>query len=162
MPANNSATKEAAAFAKHKSAAVRNDNDNNNGSQGSGGAKMSLLARFLIFVFVPSFTGLVGYGISYLQSMQSQRRAGNKNEGEVLEEPHEVNFDRDFVTPFLLSLAFVIVLGFQTNGFSMKPGEKGANKGAFAWPKARKVQKIRRERVIVDDEEDDIDGKKEQ
>jgi len=67
-----------------------------------------------------------------------------------------VDFDRDFVTPFLLSLAFVIVLGFQTNGFSPQSKER---KGAFVWPKTRKVQKIRHERVIVEDDEGGSDKK---
>lgn len=145
MPADGSDKKGAAAFAKHKSAAIRNGNAENE----NRGAKMSLLARFLIFVFVPSFTGLVGLGTSYLQSMRNE-------EGD--EDPHEVDFDRDFVTPFLLSLALVIVLGFQTNGFSGEP-RRGERRGPFVWPKARKVQKIRRERVIV---EDDDATKKEQ
>ena len=143
MPADVSGNQDATtAFAKHKSAAIRNDNDDSN--QTNGGAKMSLLARFLIFVIVPSLTGLAGLGTSYLQSMR-----GGTNDDE--EEPHEVDFDRDFVTPFLLSLAFVIVLVFQTNGFS---GERKKKRGPFVWPKARKVQKIRRERVIVDDSDD--------
>ena len=56
-------------------------------------------------------------------------------------------------------MAFVIVIGFQTNGFAF--GAKDARrKGAFVWPKTRTVQKIRRERVIVDDV--DGDDKKEQ
>jgi len=114
---------------------------------------MSFLARFLIFVFVPSFTGLAGLGISYLQS--GRRVENNNNDSDSEEEVHEVNFDRDFVTPFLLALALVIVLGFQTNGFSME--HDGQRKGAFVWPKARTVQRIRRERVIVDG-----DDKKEQ
>lgn len=71
------------------------------------------------------------------------------------EPQHVVDFDRDFVTPFLLALALVVVVGFQTSGFSNADA-----KGAFAWPKARKVQRIRRERVVVDD--DDGDKKKEQ
>lgn len=112
---------------------------------------MSLLARFLIFAFIPSFTGLAGLGISYLQIIMQRRR------GDSEEEVQKVNFDQDFVTPFLLALALVIVLGFQTNGFSMDAGEK--RRGAFVWPKARTVERVRRERVVVDDDGDD---KKEQ
>ena len=44
----------------------------------------------------------------------------------------------------------MIVIGFQTNGFT---GKK--RRGAFVWPTTRKVQKVRRERVIVDDNTDD-------
>ena len=143
---NNSSTKAGAAgaFAKHKTI-EQHDKE----QRGGDGTKMSLLARFLIFIFIPSFTGLTGLGVSYLQSILS-RRLGTEGD-----EPHEVDFDRDFVTPFLLALASVIVIGFQTGGFSKDAGS--GRKGAFVWPKTRRVQKIRRERVIVDD-----DDKKEQ
>ena len=143
---NNSSTKAGAAgaFAKHKTI-EQHDKE----QRGGDGTKMSLLARFLIFIFIPSFTGLTGLGVSYLQSIQS-RRLGTEDD-----EPHEVDFDRDFVTPFLLALAFVIVIGCQTSGCSRDAGS--GRKGGFGWPKTRRVQKIRRERVIVDD-----DDKKEQ
>ena len=145
---NNSSTEAGAAgaFAKHKTI-EQHDKE----QRGGDGTKMSLLARFLIFIFIPSFTGLTGLGVSYLQSIQSRRLGTEDDE----DEPHEVNFDRDFVTPFLLALAFVIVIGFQTSGFSKDAGS--GRKGAFAWPTTKRVQKIRRERVIVDD-----DDKKEQ
>ncbi len=133
----------AAAFAKHKPNATQTTDDD----APQRGAKMPLTARLLIFLFIPSFTGLCGLGISYLQTMQNK----NLEEGET---PHEVNFDTDFVTPFLLSLAFVIVVGFQTNGFAFGAGD-ARRKGAFVWPKTRTVQKIRRERVIVDDVDED-------
>mmetsp|Transcript_7432 Transcript_7432/g.16227 ORF Transcript_7432/g.16227 Transcript_7432/m.16227 type:complete len:150 (+) Transcript_7432:273-722(+) len=141
------------AFAKHKSA-VQNDGVN---PSASGGAKMSWLARFLIFVFVPSFTGLTGLGVSYLQSLREKRYGGGGEDGSSGDDPHEVDFDRDFVTPFLLSLALVVVLGFQTGGFSTDRQPRGA----FVWPKARKVQRVRRERVVVDDADAD-DSKKQQ
>mmetsp|Transcript_12946 Transcript_12946/g.27490 ORF Transcript_12946/g.27490 Transcript_12946/m.27490 type:complete len:142 (+) Transcript_12946:232-657(+) len=133
-----------AAFAKHKPTAA--DETNKNANEPDYG-KMSLGARFLIFVFVPCFTGVTGLGISYLESLKSPAEG---------EEQHVVDFDRDFVTPFLLALALVVVLGFQTNGFS--PG--AARKSAFVWPKARTVQRVRRERVVVEDE--DVGGKKDQ
>ncbi|KAL7523367.1 hypothetical protein ACHAXR_000144, partial [Thalassiosira sp. AJA248-18] len=94
-----------AAFAKHKVAQA-----NNNTSSTTSGAKMPLTARLLIFVFIPTFTGLCGLGISYLQQLQGKYLNSDNND--------RVNFDRDFVSPFLLGLAFVIVIGFQTGGFS--------------------------------------------
>ena len=58
------------------------------------------------------------------------------------------------MTPFLLGLAFVIIIGFQTGGF------KREKSFAVSWPRARRVRKVRRERVIVEDEvEDDLDKK---
>eukprot|EP00585_Thalassiosira_rotula_P013563 CAMPEP_0196131648 /NCGR_PEP_ID=MMETSP0910-20130528/1561_1 /TAXON_ID=49265 /ORGANISM="Thalassiosira rotula, Strain GSO102" /LENGTH=143 /DNA_ID=CAMNT_0041391131 /DNA_START=124 /DNA_END=555 /DNA_ORIENTATION=+ len=128
-----------AVFAKHKSVAIQNDNNSNNAASG---AKMSLVARFLIFIFIPSFTGFTGLGVSYLQQTRPQEE-GVK--------PHVVDFDRDFVTPFLLAMALVVVLGFQTGGFSNGPNNRTA---ALSWPKTRKVQRVRKERVIVEDEED--------
>ena len=130
-------SKSESAFAKHKAIQQNDETPSNTGT------KMPLTARLLIFIVIPTFTGVAGLGISYLQSLRLF-------EGEK----HAVNFDTDFVTPFLLALAFVIVIGFQTNGFT---GEK--RRGAFVWPTTRKVQKVRRERVIVDD---NIDDKKEQ
>ena len=59
-----------------------------------------------------------------------------------------VDFDRDFLTPFLLSMALVVVIGFQTRGYSTNE-----RKAAFQWPKTRRVRTVRRERVIVDDDE---------
>lgn len=120
------------AFAKHKAA----ENDT---PKASRGAKMPWVGRFLIFVFVPTFTGITGLGVSYLQALRNDQL----DEGE---EPHEVDFDRDFVTPFLLAMALVIVLGFQTGGFRTRE-----RKAAFAWPTARTVQRVRHERVVVDD-----------
>jgi len=60
---------------------------------------------------------------------------------------HEVDFDRDFLNPFLLSMALVVVLGFQTRGYSTKERQY-----FLQWPKARKVKKITRKRVVVDDD----------
>jgi len=72
----------------------------------------------------------------------------SREEGEDL---HVVDFDRDFVTPFLLAMALVVVLGFQTGGFSNGQNNRAA---ALTWPKTRKVQRVRKERVIVEDKED--------
>mmetsp|Transcript_11890 Transcript_11890/g.21150 ORF Transcript_11890/g.21150 Transcript_11890/m.21150 type:complete len:150 (+) Transcript_11890:273-722(+) len=146
MSNSNSTTAAAtSSFAKHVL-----QNNTNNDTTPTTPAKMSLLARFLIFLFIPCFTGLSGYGISHLQSL---RNSSSSSSGEP---QHVVDFDRDFVTPFLLALALVVVVGFQTSGFS----NGDARKGAFSWPKARKVQRIRRERVVVDDDDDDDHDKK--
>ena len=137
-------TKEA--FAKHKT--IQN-NDTSSTSQNST-TKMSIFARILIFIFIPSITGLSGLGVSYMLSLKTPQEG---------EEEHIVDFDRDFVTPFLLALAFVIVLGFQTNGFN--PQSAAKRKGVFVWPSTRR--KVRRERIVVDDDDNaNADNKKEQ
>ena len=132
------------AFAKHKT--IQNNDTSSQTTNGT--TKMSIFARILIFICVPSITGLSGLGVSYMLSLKTPQ------EGE--DEQHIVDFDRDFVTPFLLALAFVVVLGFQTNGFN--PQSAANRKGVFVWPSTRR--KVRRERIVVDD--DDNADKKEQ
>ena len=133
------------ALAKHKT----NQNDTSTSQTSNGTTKMSIFARILIFIFIPSITGLSGLGVSYMQSLKTPQEG---------EEEHIVDFDRDFVTPFLLALAFVIVLGFQTNGFN--PQAAANRKGVFVWPSTRR--KVRRERIIVDDDDNNAADKKEQ
>ncbi|KAL7537453.1 hypothetical protein ACHAWF_005765 [Thalassiosira exigua] len=146
MPGPTTSTPEAAtaAFAKQKAA---DPSANNDEPRGGGSRTMSFVARVLIFGLIPCLTGLTGLGVSYLQSLK-----GPDDEGDGEPLSHVVDFDRDFVTPFLLGLALVVVIGFQTGGFS----SDGPRRGAFVWPKARRVQRVRTERVVVDDE-----GKKE-
>ena len=54
----------------------------------------------------------------------------------------EVDFNKDFVTPFLLSMAFVVILGFRTSGFAHKIGggdvEGGGGKEAGGGGKKKK------------------------
>jgi hypothetical protein len=54
----------------------------------------------------------------------------------------------------------VIIIGFQTGGFRYAGGQTALERRyALSWPKARRVRKVRRERVIVEDgEEKDDDG----
>lgn len=92
-------------------------NESNNG--GDFG-KMSLKARLLVFIIVPLSTGFIGLAASYLQSTRNTDVTLNKDN-----KPHEIDFDNDFVTPALLGLAFVIVIGFQTGGFQGGRGDGG-------------------------------------
>ncbi len=123
--------------------------------------RMSLKARLLVFIIVPLSTGFIGLAASYLQSTRTTDVTLNKDD-----KPHEIDFDNDFVTPALLGLAFVIVIGFQTGGFQIGYSGGGARGGggrggmerkfALSWPKAKRIKKVRRERVIIED--DDIVG----
>ena len=81
---------------------------------------------------------MCGLGVSYLKTLRSRYDKDEK--------PHEVSFDNDFIMPFLLCLALVVVLGIQTKGFTTRE-----RTGAFQWPKTRVVKKVRRERVVVDE-----------
>ena len=130
----------------------------NESSDGDFG-KMSLKARLLVFIIVPLSTGFIGLAASYLQSTRTTDVTLNKDN-----KPHEIDFDNDFVTPALLGLAFVIVIGFQTGGFQIGySGGGGRGRGgggggmerkfALSWPKARRIKKVRRERVIIEDDD---------
>lgn len=111
---------------------------------------MSLTGRLLVFLLIPTCTGLIGLFSSYLQSTRSDNE--NNKDGD----PHKIDLDRDFVTPFLLGLALVIVVGFQTKGFTVAGGmSEMERKYAVSWPKARRVRKVRKERVIVEDDDED-------
>mmetsp|Transcript_26076 Transcript_26076/g.40958 ORF Transcript_26076/g.40958 Transcript_26076/m.40958 type:complete len:156 (-) Transcript_26076:153-620(-) len=143
------------AFSKHTEQQLQPPTSNNNDAPANTSGdfgQMSLTGRLLVFLLVPTSTGLIGLFSSFLQSTRPK-----ENEGD---EPHTIDLDRDFVTPFLLGLALVIVVGFQTKGFTVAGGMSGMERQfALQWPKARRVRKIRRERVIVEDE--DVDDKKE-
>ena len=156
------------AFAKHTEQQLAQSNDSNNNtantannSSSSGDfGQMSLTARLTVFLLIPTCTGLFGLIGSYLQTNRDPTTLDGAKE-----EPHKVDFDRDFVTPFLLGLALVIIVGFQTGGFRYAGGQTALERRyALSWPKARRVRKVRRERVIVEDgeegENDDGEGKK--
>ena len=169
-----STTKEEAAFSRHSeqqkqlqsstaAAATTAANNTNNATQrnNNGGdfGQMSLTARLLVFIIVPLLTGFIGLAASYLQST---RPPPDDNDGK--QQQHTVDFDRDFVTPALLGLAFVIIIGFQTGGFRIIGGQGEEREGgerrryALSWPKARRVRKVRREIVIVEDDNDNDDN----
>ncbi|KAL7468061.1 hypothetical protein ACHAXS_008296 [Conticribra weissflogii] len=153
MPSS-STNESTAAFARHsldeqhrQQRAANNatdSNDNANSAHPLG--QMSLTARLLIFIFIPTFTGLMGLLISYLESLHIPSPDEKDERGNPMKQ-HEVDFDRDFLNPFLLSMALVIVLGFQTRGYSTKERQFFVQ-----WPKARKVKKVTRKRVVVDDD----------
>jgi hypothetical protein len=98
--------------------------------------RMSLVGRILIFLAFPMFIGWAGLSVGYLRTVNDKSQ--------------QVDFDRDFVFPFLLALALVVVITIQTKGFtaSMKP--------LVQWPKVRRKRKIIRKRVIVDDNGNEI------
>eukprot|EP00573_Skeletonema_grethae_P006393 CAMPEP_0201692796 /NCGR_PEP_ID=MMETSP0578-20130828/5586_1 /ASSEMBLY_ACC=CAM_ASM_000663 /TAXON_ID=267565 /ORGANISM="Skeletonema grethea, Strain CCMP 1804" /LENGTH=165 /DNA_ID=CAMNT_0048178223 /DNA_START=161 /DNA_END=658 /DNA_ORIENTATION=+ len=157
----NQSSKKSSAFSKHTEQQLQpptNNTDNVVPTNSSGDfGQMSLTARLLVFLLIPISTGLIGLFSSYLQSTRTN---GEENKDG---EPHTIDLDRDFVTPFLLGLALVIVVGFQTKGFTVAGGmTEMERKYAVAWPKARRVRRVRRERVIVEDEddEDEDDDKK--
>lgn len=109
-------------FDKH----AKEDSDKNSNN---GGAEMSWVARIVIFLGFPTAMGFLGLYMAYLETI--------RNPGE-----REIDFDTDFIIPFLLALTMCIVIGFQTKGFKTKEIEP-----VVKWPKIRKkkvVKKVKR------------------
>mmetsp|Transcript_19352 Transcript_19352/g.28874 ORF Transcript_19352/g.28874 Transcript_19352/m.28874 type:complete len:154 (+) Transcript_19352:158-619(+) len=144
-----SSSPQKSAFSKHTQEQIQQPSTTATTNDENPYGQMSLTARLLVFLLVPSATGLIGLFSSFLQSTRTPPEG---------QEPHTIDLDRDFMTPFLLGLAFVIVIGFQTGGFRVAGGMTAMErKFALSWPKAKRVRKVRRERVIVEDEDGDLD-----
>ncbi len=62
------------------------------------------------------------------------------------EKSKELNFDTDFIIPFLMTFVVVSVIMVQTKGFSSEA------KPVVSWPKVRKKKKVVRKTVVVDDD----------
>lgn len=92
-------------------------------TQEANGEGLTFLGRVGLFLLFPLVTGIVGMYFAFLQQKKDPSR--------------ELSFDQDFVMPFLLSLAMVIVIGFQTNGFRSRKV-----KPLVQWPKVKRVKKI--------------------
>jgi len=86
----------------------------------------------VIFVVFPTLMGFIGLYMGYLESIRKPER--------------ELDFDTDFVMPFLLALAFTIVVGFQTKGYTTNKVEP-----LVKWPK------VRRKKVIKKVKKEDLD-----
>lgn len=93
------------------------------------GKQMPWSVRLVIFLLFPLLVGLIGLYMGYLESLRKPDR--------------ELNVDTDFVMPFLLALAFAVVIAFQTKGFQTRNVEP-----LVKWPKVRRkkvVRKVRKE-----------------
>jgi hypothetical protein len=84
---------------------------------------LTLLGKLGVFIGFPLIIGLVGLYTSFLEIAKNKER--------------ELSFDRDFVLPFLLALAMVSVIGFQTGGYSQNEVQP-----LVSWPKVKRVKKI--------------------
>ena len=100
----------------------------------------SLMKRIILFVIFPTCVGGFGLVSAYLVNVES-------------EDSKPVNFDRDFIYPFILALATASVVWYQTNGFTYtKP------KPLVTWPKVKRKRKIiRTQRFVDNDDEEDED-----
>lgn len=102
-------------FDKHKDSKTKN---------ASAGPGLSWSARITIFLLFPLCVGCIGLYIGYLEASRKPDR--------------ELNFDTDFVMPFLLALTFVLVVGFQTKGYTKNKVEP-----LVKWPKVRRKKVVR-------------------
>lgn len=104
------------------------------------------LSKILLFLFLPTLAGLLGLYTAYLKQYKDP--------------DSKMSIEADFGLPFMLTLLLVIVIGFQTSGYSsseLKPVVK--------WPKVKKRRIITHKHVVksdVGDEGDDDDDDDEQ
>lgn len=87
------------------------------------GGKLTLLGKIGLFLVAPLGMGVCGLYMAYLQTLRNPS--------------HEISFDRDFIMPSILTLALIVVVGFQTGGFS-----DASAKPMIKWPKVKKVKKV--------------------
>ena len=99
-------------------------------------------ARVALFLLLPFIVGSFGFTLSYF----TKKYTGHTK---------EVNFDTDFILPFLLTFVLVTVIMIQTQGFKTTKA-----KGIVTWPKMIKKKKIIRKTVIVDDDGNEITDEK--
>ena len=113
------------------------------GGQQKSSRALSFVGRVLLFLGIPFMMGIFGVLTAYLT-----KRGANPEDGET----REIDFDKDFVFPFMLSLVMIVVIGIQTRGFKQKETNP-----LLAWPKVRRKRKIIHKRVIIEDD-DGSDG----
>jgi hypothetical protein len=95
---------------------------------------MTIASRMTLFFVFPLLIGSIGLITSYLQHNLSK-------------DPRPMDFDRDFVQPFLITLVLVVVVSIQTGNFSTYNA-----KPLVSWPKVVKKKKIIHKTVLVDDD----------
>ena len=87
------------------------------------GPGLTFLGKLGLFLGFPFLVGLLGLYAGYSDSRKEPDR--------------KVDLDRDFIMPFLLALAMVVVIGMQTNGFAKKEVNP-----LVKWPKVKRVKKF--------------------
>ena len=127
--------KETTAFSQHQQqdAALQTNSPQAQRPQDEG---ISLFAKMLLYLGVPFFCGTAGLYIGYIRTLQDKQP--------------KINFDVDFVLPFLLALALVVVISFQTKGFSTQVTP------LVQWPKVKRKRKIIRKQVLVDEHGNEV------
>lgn len=106
-----------------------------NGQQPKKSKSMTITSRFFLFVLAPTAAGFLGLSASYFNS-----KFGRDN-------PGPIDFDRDFILPFLIALVLICVVSIQTQNFASYEA-----KPLVSWPKVVKKKKVVRKTVLVDDD----------
>ena len=95
---------------------------------------MTIASRLVLFFILPLIVGSLGLITSHVQNLLGK-------------EPVPMNFDRDFVYPFLITLVLVVIVSIQTGNFSTYQA-----KPLITWPKVVRKKKITRKTIVVDDD----------
>lgn len=94
----------------------------------------TIASRIMLLFLFPLCVGSLGLGASHFQNSFSG-------------DPNPMNFERDFILPFLMTMVLVVVVSLQTGSFSKYKADPLVH-----WPKVVKKQKIVRRTVVVDDD----------
>ena len=90
---------------------------------------MTFCGKLVIFLIFPLVVGMMGLWMAYLATLDDPTK--------------KIRIEADFVFPFMLTLLLVLVVGYQTGGFtSSKP------KPALQWPKVQKQRKVIHKHVV--------------
>eukprot|EP01083_Nonionella_stella_P133278 405159_1 len=106
---------------------IQNQNQNQKGMN-------SIASRIVLLFIFPLCVGSLGLGASHFQNTFTS-------------DPNPMNFERDFILPFLMTMVLVVVVSLQTGSFSKYKADPLVH-----WPKVVKKQKIIRRTVVVDDD----------
>lgn len=98
--------------------------------------------KVTIYLALPTLAGITGLGAAYLKQLSEPDR--------------KLTIEADFGLPFMLTLLLVVVVGFQTNGYTTSQA-----KPLIHWPKVKKTRKIIHKHVVKGKDDDSDDGKDE-
>lgn len=97
------------------------------------------LSKFILFLLLPTVAGLIGLYAAYL--------------GQYDDPNKKLAIEADFGLPFMLTLLLVVVIGFQTNGYSSSEVQP-----LVQWPKVKRTRKVIHKHVVNRNDGDDGDG----
>lgn len=133
MPA--AAKKKGAAFQKlSEDATQKEPTSSPNAAEQPQKGMHSITSRVVLLFIFPLCVGSLGLGASHFQNTFGS-------------DPTPMNFERDFILPFLMTVVLVVVVSLQTGSFSKYQADPLVH-----WPKVVKKKKIIRRTVVVDDD----------